>query len=370
MVTALFLAVGAFAKDFKEGQSYMMPVMLALIMPLAITMTPGFELNRYLAFVPVVNISLLIRQVFLNEWQPDLLFIVLLSSFAYAVLALVFAARVFDRNNLLLGGKEGFQSIFDFARRPGSKPSPGLSLFLFAASLVLVFYGSMALENRGIVALLLVTEFVFILAPALGLATSKGFDIGDTFSLHMPGWRGLLAGLCIGLSAWTIAAGLLIRLLPPPESLVKAMERILMMEQDTAPLWQVLLLVAVTPAICEELFFRGFIQSGFRRLGMWPAVIATGFLFGLMHSSIYRLMPTFFLGAVFGYAVWRTHSIVVGMLCHALNNGLMITMARTRDFAHQLGLGGAQYVPWHVVGIGAAVLLLGLWMLRPAPARS
>jgi len=373
MVTAVFLAVGAFAKDFKEGQSYLMPVFMVLIIPIFFTMSPGIELNRYLAFVPVVNISLLIRQIFLSEWKPDLLFLALLSAFCYASLTLVFAARVFERNNLLLGGKENIHGILDFSRRPGAKPTPGLSIFLFAASLVLLFYGSLALENRGIVALLLVTEFIFILGPALALSSSKGFNLAETFSLHRPGWRGMAAGLCIGVSAWTIAAGVLVRLLPPPESLIKALEKILLLEKDSAPIWQVVLLVAVGPALCEEMFFRGFIQSGFRRLGMWPAIVATGFLFGLMHSSIYRLMPTFFLGVMFGYAVWRTRSVLVGILCHALNNGLMIGLARSHDLAHKLGLGGAQFVPWHIVVAGALVLVVGLWLLRyenPVPAVS
>lgn len=370
MVTAVFLAVGAFAKDFKEGQSYMTPVLMGLIMPLIVTMTPGIELNRYLAFVPVVNIALLIRSVFLSEWQPDLLFIVLLSAFSYAALALVFAARVFERNNLLLGGKEGIQGILDFGRRPGARPTPGLSIFLFSLTLVLLFYGSLLVEKRGVVTLLLVTEFVFMLLPAVLLAASKGFPLADTFSLRVPHWRGIAGGVLVGLSAWTIAAGLLIRLLPPPENLVKALEKILLMDKGGPPLWQALLLVAVTPAICEEMVFRGFLQSGFRRLGQWPAILAAAFLFGLAHSSIYRLMPTFFLGILFGYAVWRTGSITIGILCHALNNGLMVTLTRSREALQALGVGGGPFLPWSVIGVGAVVLVLGLWLIRSAPQRS
>jgi len=363
MATALFLAIGAFAKDFKEGQSYLTPALMGLIMPLMLTMAPGMELNRYLAFVPVVNIALLIKQLFLAEWSADLLFIVLLSSFCYAALALVFATRVFERNNLLLGGKETLGSLLDFRRGVGGRPSPGLAIFLFAGSLVLLFYGSLLFENRGMATVLLVTEYGFLLLPAIVLAGVQRFDWRETFSLRMPSWRAIGAAVLIGISGWTVGAGLLIRLLPPPESLVKALEKILMIEDRTTPLWAAWLLVAVTPALCEELLFRGFIQSGFQRAGKWAAIGGAGFLFALAHASIYRLLPTLFLGVLFGYAVWQTRSVFTGAICHMLNNGLMVTVARSPETARELGISGTRYLPWGIIAAGVAVLLAGILLL-------
>ncbi len=95
MVTSIFLALGAFAKDFKEGQNYMTPVMMALTVPMAVTMAPGIELNAYIAFVPVVNIALLIKSLFVGEARPDLVFLTLLASSIYAAVAFLAAARVF-----------------------------------------------------------------------------------------------------------------------------------------------------------------------------------------------------------------------------------------------------------------------------------
>lgn len=124
MINAVFLAVGAFAKDFKDGQNFLTPILMSLLVPLVATMTPGIELNGYLAFVPVVNIALLIKGVFLGEWAADTLFLVMLSSLCYASIALVFAAHIFERNSLLLGGKEHFpaSSISRATRAPGPRP--------------------------------------------------------------------------------------------------------------------------------------------------------------------------------------------------------------------------------------------------------
>lgn len=369
MITAIFLAVGAFARDFKDGQNYLTPIMMSLIFPLMVTMQPGLELNPHLAFVPVVNIALLIKGVFLGEWAADMMFLTLLSSLCYAAMALVFAARVFERNNVLLGGKESIGGVLDFSRAPGARPTPGVSMLVFSVVLVIAFYGSLSLTKVSIPLMLVVVQYGFFLLPAVALVYAKGYDWRETLALRRLPWRGLLGAVLIGLSGWAVASGVLIRVLPPPDSLVKALEKILMMDERTVPLWQVWLLMAVTPALCEETLFRGVILSGFRRLGQWPALLLTGLLFGLAHASIYRMLPTFFLGVLFGYAVWKTGSIWAGVICHALNNGLMALLARSRETIEQFGLSGQKYLPWEYVAVGAVLLAAGLWLVRGGAQR-
>lgn len=364
LVTALFLAVGAFARDFKDGQNYLTPVMMGLIFPLIVTMQPGIELNPHLAFVPVVNIALLIKSVFLGEWSGDMVFLVLTSSLCYAMLALVFAARVFERNNVLLGGKESLGGVLDFSRTPGSRPSPGVSLLVFAVSLVAAFYGSLSLMKLSLPWALVAIQYGFFLLPAVAMVAAKGYDWRSTLSLRRLPWRALLGVLLIGFSGWAVASGILLRILPPPDSLVKALEKILMMDDRSIPLWQVWLLMAVTPALCEETLFRGLILSGFRRLGQWPAILLTALLFGLAHASIYRLLPTFFLGVIFGYVVWKTGSLWAGVVCHALNNGLMGWLSRSRELVEQFGLSGQKFLPWEYVAAAAVVLAAGIWLVR------
>ena len=113
------------------------------------------------------------------------------------------------------------------------------------------------------------------------------------------------------------------RVLPPPESLTRALQRLIQLGDDPMPLWVVWLVLGLTPGICEELFFRGLVFSGMRRLGAWPAVLVTALLFGLAHASIYRLLPTFILGVLLGVLRWRSGSVVPGIVMHAVNNGLI-----------------------------------------------
>jgi sodium transport system permease protein len=368
-ITAVFLAVAAFAKDFKDGQNFLTPVYMLLALPSAVTMLRGIELNAWTAFVPVVNIALLIKALLVSEAAPDLIFLALLSSTAWAAMAIMLAARVFAREQVLLGGRESLRSLFGFERKAGAVPTPPFVLSAFAFVLVLAFYGSLLLKSSGTIVTLLVTEYGFFLAPTLLLVAGFGFAVRPTLALRRPSVTGLAAAVLIGSSAWAVAAGLLIRLLPPPESLVRALEQLLLLDGAPAPLWLVWLVIACTPALCEELFFRGLILSGLRRLGLWPALVTCALLFGLAHSSVYRLIPTFFIGLLLSWLVWRTGSIWTGILAHALNNGIAATLVYHKPLAAALGAGTQMYLGWRPTLTAVLMLAAGLVVLRFAPAQ-
>jgi sodium transport system permease protein len=367
IISALFLAVAAFARDFKDGQNFLTPLYMVLAMPAVATMLPGVQLTTTTAFLPVLNIALLIKSVMLSEAAPNLVFLALLSSVTYAGLALLLAGRVIQQEQVLLGGQQSLVHLLGLERRAGRRAGPAVAIVSFAIVLVVVFYGSLLLQRSGVVATLLITEYGFFLLPTLALVFWLGFPARDTLSLRVPPLRAIVGSALIGLSAWTVAAGVLIRLLPPPDSLARALERILLLDSRSAPLWVVWLVIGVTPALCEELFFRGFVLSGLRRLGIVPALLVSALLFGLAHSSIYQLLPTAFLGLLFGYAVWRSGSVACSIIAHTLNNALTATMVYAPTHFQWLGMARGQFLPWNATVIGCAIAIVGLLLIAWTP---
>ena len=364
LTSALFLALAVFAKDYKEGQSLLSPVFLVLALPAMVTRLPTIELNAWTTFVPIVNIALLIKALFLGEARTELVFLALASSAMYAVLALSLAVRVFQREQVLLGGRESMRDLFGLDRGARRVPSPSLALVMYAVALVASFYGSLLLESRGFLVSLLVMQYGFFLLPVVLAAVMWRMNVRETFSLRIPRAGPLMASALLGLSAWTFASGVLLRVAPPPESLVRALEKMIRLTDQGAPLWVVWLVVAATPAICEEALFRGFIMNGLRRLGPVPAIGISALLFGIAHASIYRLLPTFFLGVVLGIVVWRSGSLVCGMVAHALNNGLLASLSEFPVLGQALGLEpGADALPWTPTLVGTATALAALLML-------
>ncbi|MEW6005678.1 MAG: CPBP family intramembrane glutamic endopeptidase [Stygiobacter sp.] len=87
----------------------------------------------------------------------------------------------------------------------------------------------------------------------------------------------------------------------------------------------VVFLVAVVPAICEEILFRGFVQKSFElKFKTYTSIFITSLFFGLYHFNPYGLIALIALGFYFGYAVYKSNSIVVSMVLHFLNNFLTV----------------------------------------------
>jgi sodium transport system permease protein len=86
-----------------------------------------------------------------------------------------------------------------------------------------------------------------------------------------------------------------------------------------------LFLLAISPAICEELFFRGALLSGLRRdLSVASCLAWEAVTFGAAHSSIYRFVPTGLLGMILTAIVLRGRSLLPAMLLHAAYNALLL----------------------------------------------
>lgn len=78
---------------------------------------------------------------------------------------------------------------------------------------------------------------------------------------------------------------------------------------------------AVTPAVCEELFFRGYIQQNYTRsMSTRSAVMLTGFIFALFHLSAANLLPLALLGWYIGYIYAATGNLAVPVAAHFANN--------------------------------------------------
>jgi sodium transport system permease protein len=101
LFSSALLAIALFAKSFKEAQSYLQPLMIAVIVPAVMAMIPGFELDRVLALIPVVGTSLAGKELLAGNFQWDLLAIIFASTSLYALVALVFAVGQFNREEVL-----------------------------------------------------------------------------------------------------------------------------------------------------------------------------------------------------------------------------------------------------------------------------
>ncbi len=87
------------------------------------------------------------------------------------------------------------------------------------------------------------------------------------------------------------------------------------------PLWLNLLVIAVIPAVVEELIYRGVVYHAYREKGVIMAILASGIVFGIMHRNLNQFCYALVLGCIFGILVEITGSIFASMVAHFVING-------------------------------------------------
>ena len=147
-----------------------------------------------------------------------------------------------------------------------------------------------------------------------------------------------------------------------------AMEMLLM--GADLPTWFLFIAVAITPAICEELMFRGYLQRQVERgLGLMWSIVLVGVLFGLYHLQLSKAIPLSALGIYLGFVVWATGSVWTGALVHLLNNGvavLVVSYVRSRPDIDMEAIEAAG-IPWYFAIVSAlltAAMVYGLLLWR------
>ena len=119
--SAIFLTIAAFARDFRDGQTLLTPMYMAVVLPAAVVAMPTITLNAWTAFVPMVNVTLLIKALFQREASPELVFLTLVSASVYAAVAIAAAVHVFHRETVLVGERS---SLAHGVRAPARRRRP------------------------------------------------------------------------------------------------------------------------------------------------------------------------------------------------------------------------------------------------------
>ncbi|HTQ31869.1 MAG TPA: ABC transporter permease [Opitutaceae bacterium] len=101
LFSALLLTISLFAKSAKEAQSYVTPLVFLVILPAVIGILPGIELDARLALVPLLNLSLVCREMMSGVWHWHYIALIFASTCVYAGVALALCVRMFNREEVI-----------------------------------------------------------------------------------------------------------------------------------------------------------------------------------------------------------------------------------------------------------------------------
>ena len=326
--SALLLSFAVFARSFREANALLTPIMLViLVVPTIGSSIPGVHLSKVTAFIPFLNLMLLAKELLRGQVAAELYLAVMVSSLAFTCVALTFAARVFETEQVLLGGERPWRDVFGRSIRDRATPSPRNAVLFVAVLLVVTYYGTLLLQNRSLRVSMVAQQVGLFLLPALIWTQLFRFNFRATFSLRLPSARGLLGGVLLALGSWAVGSVvflLLTRFFPGAQIYNDDFAKLL--GEIDLPLG---LAISILPAICEEACFRGVVLSGIGNTGSrTTAIVGSALLFGLFHINPYHVATATAVGLVLSAAALETGSIYVAILIHFANNGLRVLSTR------------------------------------------
>ena len=101
LFAAVLLTIALFAKSYKEAQSYLTPMTFIVVIPAVASLMPGVELTPKLALVPILNTSLVCKDIVAGTYHWNSIALIFLSTCVYAAAALFVAVKTFQRESVL-----------------------------------------------------------------------------------------------------------------------------------------------------------------------------------------------------------------------------------------------------------------------------
>ncbi len=399
LFSSLSLAFAMLARSSKEGQYYLTPLLLVTMGLTFFCLYPGVEIDPFKSIMPVVGPALLLKSLLLATGNTAELLVyaipVLLSSLAYCALALWWAIELFSQESVLFREAERFDLklwVAHIFRDKDSTPSFTEAAFCIVLILMLWFvlmpvqqsaFAEALIAGDSIEVFRLQTIFMIatIGTPAVMMGLLLTSRVNWTLKLRWPAWQYWLAALILPFTLQPISVQLLHWLGWFFPKLPEGIEQLANAISDpSVPVWWPLLAVAVAPAVCEELAFRGFILSGLQRSGRnWLAIVISAVVFGLIHGIPQQQFNAALLGIIIGLLAVRSGSLLPGVLFHFIYNGMQVAQSRLPESSLEEGViptlfhvdEGSLLPHWPVLLVCVAVsATLITWLVKQPSAPS
>ena len=341
LFSAVALAAAAFARSSKEGQYYLVPLMMISMPLMMVPMLPGAELDVGTSLIPVSGLMLLLRGLIEGQYSECLSFAgpVCAITLVCCWLSIRWVVHQFNSETVLFRASERFgvgSWMKHVMRERHELPSLGNAVLCGIIILLAKFFLDMVVPPVGTFAefakVTLTILLAAIAAPAVMMAVVLTRSPRKSLRFNacsVPMMSATIVAAVLLNPLFTWFSGLVMHLYPPAGDLLKMETAISSILGSSPGLWATLLVIAVAPAILEEIAYRGFILSGFESLrNKWQAILLTSFLFGMAHGVIQQSIITFGVGIILGIIAIQTRSIIPCILFHVTHNSLAVLLSK------------------------------------------
>jgi sodium transport system permease protein len=391
LFSAIALAAAAFARSSKEGQYYLVPLMMICMPLMMIPMMPATKLDFGSSLVPVSGLMLLLRNLIEGQYSVCLKYggPVCVVTFACCWFAVRWVVHQFNSESVLFRPSERFGVgtwVRHVLRERHDLPSFGNAMLCAVVILVAKFFIGFAIQtpqnfgdfSKQTLIILIAT----IAVPAVMMALVLTRDPAKSLKLRGCSWPAACAAVLLAISlnpSFTWFTSLVMIVYPPSGDMFQIQEVVTNILGTAPNIFAIIAIFALAPAFFEELAFRGFILSGIESMrNKWQAILLTSILFGVAHGVLQQSVITTVVGVVMAIIAVQTKSILPCMLFHLTHNSMavMLSQANARVIESSPILdsiltssNGVNYQYALLPGLAMTVVgvLLLTWFLRLVP---
>ena len=325
---AIVFSLSTYSRNMKESYSYTQPLMIVAMLLSLISALPAIDTTFGMTLIPVINVSLMIKEIMLGDLNVFFYLSTLISTCILVILSVLFSISLFYKEEVLFrtteeslvkGGKKGGWNIL----------SPGFAMLFFGLILLLFYYVGLSWQIKDLEQGLIKTQIFLILLPVLLVIRLGKQDPKEVLSVKGTKPLNYLAVLLATLPLFVLVnlvAQIINIIYPFPEHYLESFQQLFFL--DGKSIWYALFLIAILPGIAEEVMFRGYFIKAFQQKGAWKSILISGLLFAALHLDLFRFLPVAILGIWLGYILLRTGSIIIPILAHITNNALAVLIAR------------------------------------------
>ncbi len=203
----------------------------------------------------------------------------------------------------------------------GQQATHAFALYCFLVAIYLSI-GGLLQYRLGLLGIS-INEIFLLAVPGILYAKFRGLSLKKTFPFRKPSFEEIL--LVILLTALVIAPiAILVHLQekvwPLPQK-VEAFYKDLLFKKGPIDIFIKILVLAVIPAVCEELFFRGLLQSMLvPYFGSWKGILLVSLFFSMAHLNPWYFLYYFFLGLYLSGLRHYKNNLALCILAHLANN--------------------------------------------------
>lgn len=194
---------------------------------------------------------------------------------------------------------------------------------MFFITAVITLAGSAFFQPRlGTGTNLWINEYVYILFPPLLMAWINGWPIEKVYRFRRISDKSKMISILSALTMWPLASAVSLIIRKFLDDKIGVLNS---PGSASSSVYQNLLIIigmVILAPVCEEILFRGFIQSAYESRSKKYGFVIAALIFGAYHilNGISEVIPASILGLCMGFLVYKTGSLASSMLFHATAN--------------------------------------------------